>query len=420
MKNIKSPQKILFIADKWCAGNYKFGVSEWETNLWKSLKNTRLISVEVFHFDNYYLKHNKLGDQALINKINRLHPDIICLIIYKMPGSDFNVPKWETLTKIRNFFKIPIFVIWGDLEITEQVKISEALLPYVTLNIATASSAAVKRINNSKYVYMWVPKDSKVFNNPMKTRDIDVSYLGSSKGERFQYIDYLIQQNIPVFYGGGEREKHLSTQEYAGILQRSKITLGFSRSNYSHVINARPFEAMNCGAMVLEQENFETPKLFVPFVDYVPYAGKKDLLRKIRYYLEHDKEREAIARNGHNKATKVYSSKRFWQLAIKWVTKPSSLDSNGPFLLKSSNLRRLPLAKSFKLKFLDILCSNCLGFKAYKIIIKTSSTDYWKNLFVMFKNRIIICLTKRLSHKKYKKLLKIGRYILGIERWNKK
>ena len=43
--------RVLFIADKWCEGDIKNGLSEWEGNLWKSLQVVNLAEVEVFHFD---------------------------------------------------------------------------------------------------------------------------------------------------------------------------------------------------------------------------------------------------------------------------------------------------------------------------------------------------------------------------------
>ena len=52
-----SKLKVLFILDKWCAGNKNSGISEWETNIWKSLESTGLADVVVFHFDEYRTLH---------------------------------------------------------------------------------------------------------------------------------------------------------------------------------------------------------------------------------------------------------------------------------------------------------------------------------------------------------------------------
>src|SRR5205085_623837 len=107
-----------------------------------------------------------------------------------------------------------------------------------------------------KYMYMWDPTNPKIYNDQKKERDIEISYIGSFKPHRLRKINYLKQNNIKVLCRGGENNEHLSPEEYADMYQRSKITLSFSRALYSHVINARPFEAMACGAMILEQEGF--------------------------------------------------------------------------------------------------------------------------------------------------------------------
>jgi len=404
--------KILYIGDKWCAGDLKRGLSEWEGNLWKSLKSTDLVNLELFHFDDYYHNFKKPGDAALIKKIDKFNPDIICLVIYRMPGSSFNVPKWKTLDLIKNYYKIPIAIVWSDLEIAEQVEIFEALLPYTSINAATASPAAVRRINNpKKCIYMWVPKDPKVFNNPHKKRDIDVSYAGYPKEDRLDQISCMVKNGIDVYNHGGESKEHLTTLKYADIYERSKITLSFARAHYSHVINARPFEAMNCGAMVLEQESFEMPKLFIPFVDYVPYTSKTDLLEKIKYYLKHDKKREAIARNGYKKVTNLYSARRFWQLVIDRALKRTDQNNNNLLFLKPSNLSHLPQWNILKLRFLDKLCSNKWGFKTYQTITKAIDVGYWKRQFDIMLGRAKMFSKKHLSPDIFKMVLKTARCV---------
>lgn len=369
--DIKLP-KILFVGDKWCAGDEKFGVAEWENNLYTSLLETGLAEAIFFHFDEYFKKNKKSGDGAFLQKINEYKPDIICSIMYKMPSSDFNVPKWETFNKIKKQLKIPIVSIWGDLENSKQVKISKAFNPYVTLNLATASLSAVKKMGHpEKYQYMWVPKNQKIFNNPNKNRDIPLSYIGTPKLGRLKMINFLKENGIHVEHGGGERQEHLTTEGYADKFKRSKITLSFSRASDSHVINARPFEAMLCGAMVLEEESIEAPRLYIPFVDYVPYLGKKDLLEKTKYYLEHDNEREIIAKNGFNKTSEFYSAQKFWKFTIERVL---NNDRSSPFsgitakTINSPDLSRLPKWRAVRLNFLWILCSNTFGFKIYTMI----------------------------------------------------
>lgn len=376
--------KILFVGDKWCAGNQKFGIAEWENNLYTSLLETGLAQADTFHFDEYFINNQKVADEAFVEKIKEYQPDFICSILYKMPGSDINVPTWETFSKIKNDFKIPIVAIWGDLENAKQVKISKALDPYITLHLATAALSAVKKMGNpEKYVYMWVPKNPKIFNDPFKKRDIPFSYVGTPKLGRLKIVNHLNVNGISIEHEGGERERHLTTEEYADKFQRSKITLSFARASDSHVINARPFEAMLCGAMVLEEASIEAPRLYTPFVDYVPFFNKKDLLKKTNYYLENDVEREKIAQNGFKKTSELYSAHKFWQFTIDRVLKN---DLSSPYTgealrtITAPDLSRLPKIRTLQLKFLWRLCSNKIGFMIYLGTKKIFNWKYYRSL----------------------------------------
>ncbi|MCG2691213.1 hypothetical protein L6272_00105, partial [Microgenomates group bacterium] len=213
----------------------------WETNLWQSLKTTGLAQVVVIHDDK---------TEAVLKKCQRIKPDAICIVKRALALGQL---------------KVPVVAIWGDLESPEQVRLSQKLEPVVDLNIYTATSVALHGTKTVKpYVYFWVPKDKAVFYNPKITRDIDVSFVGTLRPGRAKVINYLRKHKVPVLVKGGD----LSTKEYAEILQRSKISLNFSRSGWLPVVTARSFEITACGAMLLEEAGPETAKLFTPMKDY--------------------------------------------------------------------------------------------------------------------------------------------------------
>src|SRR3989338_1992551 len=403
--------KVFFIADKWVNGNQRFGLSEWEGNLWASLKVLYLAEVDVFHLDDYHRLWKQRGDVALLEKIEEFQPDIICLITNKMPGSDVNVPEWSTFDRIKNVLKIPLIAIWGDLEHPEQLNITKAMLPYVKYHVATASAAIVARIRHpEKYLYMWVPKNPLVFFDSGQQRDIDLSYIGSPKKDRLARVKYLVSHGVSVIHTGGERGGvHLKTMDYAELFRKSKITLSFSRAVFCHVINARPFEAMLCGAMVLEEESFETPKLYTPFVDYVPYFSNKDLLEKARYYLMHDEERAMIAHNGHLKTEKLYSAERFWRLLIARALDITTSDPWGRELPRLANvdLSRLSSWQCRKLMMQDLFSTSppihWIWFNVNCIV----SRVWWKD-------RINRFLLKTLPSDAYAFLWKLKRILFNI------
>ena len=85
------------------------------------------------------------------------------------------------------------------------------------------------------------------------------------------------------------------------VFKQSRINLNISRRGIKSGIPLRAFDIMGCGGFLLS--NFQADFLddFVPGEDFVYYESREDLLQKVDYYLCHEEERKAIARNGHDK-----------------------------------------------------------------------------------------------------------------------
>lgn len=303
---------VMFVGDYYCAGNPSMGISEWEGNIWSSLESTGLVDVCRFHFDKYYYVTGNRGDQALLERIELIQPNYIVLIIYKFPGQDSAVMTIETLSKI----KVPIITIWGDLEAQQQRDIATVVKPFVSKIIGTATKEIVESLG---YTYMHVPKDPRIFYNPNIERDIDVVFSGSyglGRSERQEVLQYLLDNGVKLVVGGSEGRDHFATEEYAMRYKRAKIAISFSKAHGINVVNARPFEALACGAMLIEQDSPELCKLFEENKEFVMWKTKVDLLEKIRYYLSHEKERYTIARSGQSRIEQDYSAKKFWKESL--------------------------------------------------------------------------------------------------------
>ena len=311
---------VMFIGDYWCAGNPNMGLSEWEGNIWASLESTGLVDLARFHFDKFYYHTGKRPDQALVERVDAIKPDAIVLIIYKPLGSDPTVMHPDTL-RVLNMMGMPIITIWGDLEAQQQKDIAKTVAPFTTANFGTANKEDTESVG---FKYMHVPKDPRIWHNPNVDRTIDVLFFGSyglGREERQKALQYLIDNNIKLIVGGSEGRDHYTTEDYAGGYKQAKIAISFSRAHGRNVVNARPFEAMACGAMVLEQESTEMKKLFEEGKEYVEWKDEVDLLEKVRYYLEHEEERETIAKAGQKKLEEVYSANKFWEEALTCLKK---------------------------------------------------------------------------------------------------
>ena len=126
----------------------------------------------------------------------------------------------------------------------------------------------------------------------MYTRDEDASFPGVENRGRIDYYD---------------------TMPYA--FKCAKINLNFTLRSIHRGIPLRAFDIMGCGGFLLTNYQSDFFELFEPGVDFVYYESNEDLLDKIAYYLSHDEEREAIAKNGHDKVAAEHT----WEVRLSQI-----------------------------------------------------------------------------------------------------
>lgn len=105
----------------------------------------------------------------------------------------------------------------------------------------------------------------------------------------------------------------------AAMFRNSKINLGFTRMIGEdpdrpgvNQVKLRDFEVPMAGGFYLVEKAPDYDSLFKPGVEVETWSGTGELLEKIRYYLAHDSERQAIARAGAARAQAEHSwEKRF-------------------------------------------------------------------------------------------------------------
>lgn len=104
----------------------------------------------------------------------------------------------------------------------------------------------------------------------------------------------------------------VSRKEYFGELFRAKLC--FSPFGYGEVC-WRDFEAMFTGSLLLKPEMSHLdcyPEVFLPNETYVPLAWDlSDFEEKVAYYLDHEAEREAIARRAFEVLRDYFRQQRF-------------------------------------------------------------------------------------------------------------
>ena len=321
-KTLESPERrekphILILRNKFYSKRSDQPSTE-ELHLDHTLMASKLATFETLTYD-HDLLISPLSDLQLIAKCREVRPDAIILSSW---WTSPRHPSINSLKFVREHLGIPIAVLWWD---TCSEGFWEKLLPFMgqfdTHVIMDNPSLRYFDQENpyfQRILRLWTPQEKDLF-SPSVERDIPVSFLGqisSYRSYRSEIIDYLIDQQIPGHFLTNDRDQQVTHAKYAELMKRSRISLNFSYSVSCHQLKGRIFDVMLSGAMLLESENDQISKLFMPMKDYVPFSSKEDLVEKIRYYLNNGQELTAIARQGQSTAIKHYNSDRFWWLLL--------------------------------------------------------------------------------------------------------
>lgn len=96
-------------------------------------------------------------------------------------------------------------------------------------------------------------------------------------------------------------------QEMPIVFHNSKININFTIPNIIDGTPLRVLDIMACHGFCLTTYRKDLLRHFENGKELVIFEGKEDLLRKVDYFLEHEKEREQIAENGYQKIKKYHT-----------------------------------------------------------------------------------------------------------------
>ena len=91
------------------------------------------------------------------------------------------------------------------------------------------------------------------------------------------------------------------------VFKYSKINLNITLRSIRNGIPLRAIDIMGAGGFLLTNYQNDFAMHFVDGEDYVSYSDREDMLDKIKYYLEHEDERRAIAENGCRKVREEHT-----------------------------------------------------------------------------------------------------------------
>jgi hypothetical protein len=123
-------------------------------------------------------------------------------------------------------------------------------------------------------------------------KDIDVLHVGSVSERRKRFLDSI-----------GQVCRLVSAQTYGtemvNLINRAKISLNIHSEDFRDT-ETRVFETLGCGGFLLtERLSSESP---FSSNDFGEFETVDEAIDKIRYFLDHEQEREDIADHGHHTA----------------------------------------------------------------------------------------------------------------------
>lgn len=94
------------------------------------------------------------------------------------------------------------------------------------------------------------------------------------------------------------------------VFSRSKINLNITLRTIRTGIPLRALDILACGGFLLSNPQTELCESFNVGEDFETFSSIEECIDKIKYYLDHNSERERIARNGYNKVKEQFSYER--------------------------------------------------------------------------------------------------------------
>ena len=184
--------------------------------------------------------------------------------------------------------------------------------------------------------YMKLVSPTLKINNPYNVEDVryfEAMYLIRKLAniERVCVLNLLAEDHDVYLYTYSEVDETLMPKVHrrppvqvgeatSFIYAGTKINLNIALKGTEGGTTQRIMDIMGAGGFVLTNYCEETAELFEEDKEIVMFRTPEELIQKVDYYLEHEEEREQIARAGHEKAMNDYTYEKKIKRLLDWVT----------------------------------------------------------------------------------------------------
>jgi len=192
----------------------------------------------------------------------------------------------------------------------------------------------------------------------------DIGFIGRQYGERGYWLNsvknYAKKKNLKCNFPLAHGEKmFLSQSKINDLYNQTKINISFApKEPPGRIVNLRTFEICMSGNFQLMQYTPCIEEFFEPGSEIICWKTKKDLFDKIEYYLENEKERAKIAKNGYKRAIENHTWSKRADNIITFLNNKKELKIKNylihiKYLLKEEEFQKVKQQKEHNLNNLD-------------------------------------------------------------------
>jgi len=318
MQNKKSilKNKTFLLASQGCKIRDHYQYLDWVPIFEKMFAKLIVFSTR----DNYFRYGKEKMNQLFLEVIKNEKPDFTLL---SMNYDEFEP---ETLLQIKEISpNTKVIHFFGDDEWRFE-DWSRYYVPFFDYCLVTERDTSEYKKDKIKNVYSLLGINPERFKPLNLEKKYDVIFAGAPIADRPDYIKFLLKNNIniKVFSPGWENYPefkevyggYLSHENYTKLINQAKINLSFSKGflpgSKKGQVKGRSFEIPACKAFMLVEDTLGL-KLYLKDSRKISFKTKKELLEKIKYFLEHDKEREKLAEHFYKQVINNYT----WELQFR-------------------------------------------------------------------------------------------------------
>lgn len=200
------------------------------------------------------------------------------------------------------------------------------LIPFLDLAL-TAAPECVEWYEKEGCPAFFFPEasDPAIF-HPMRElpKIHDVSFVGGCYGIRKKIVNAIRRAGINVVaFGNGWEHGRIATENVPALFAQSKIILGVGTIGHCrdfYALKMRDFDAPMSGSLYLTHDNPDLHPLFETGGELATYRTVADCVEKVRHYLQHYDQREAVAAAGRARAVSEHTWRQRFSDLLQTIT----------------------------------------------------------------------------------------------------